>query len=473
MFHSTEQELSCHEESVAPDSIDALLSQELNRMSFQEREVICEEIHGVHSMAVTETPDFVQEKLEELEQALERIPNHEKHVYLHALKRKSPFVADAVQLRLPMLRAEVFDAHKAAVRMVKYLDLVTDLYGSEALMRPITLSDFQPEDAQLMRLGLFQMLGGRDRTGRRIMGNFADIPANFTIRSRIKNALYMYTCLAEDEETQKKGCVFIVFHPSPGSQVCSSSKERSFVRRLMESIPIRVSAIHICLHDDALSQVIKAVALLALGPEGRARTRVHTGSKTECQYSLQSFGIPAHQIPVNLNLGQLKIKAHQRWIDLRRMKETSVRRGTTFNGIECPELNDLLFGRGRPIMRHPGNVLFRNILNSRYQEYNAAPTRKEKTEIAWSIVRQLQQSKCRFLKEADGYWVEVTSDVARQKVSVGFRDIRKTVICEFGLHRPNPSGPVGIKRDLNSSTSAFLGMDDAVKRQRCNFGFAT
>jgi hypothetical protein len=87
----------------------------------------------------------------------------------------------------------------------------------------------------------------------------------------------MYICLAEDEETQQKGCVFVVFHPNPASQVCASASEREFVQRMMASIPVRVSAIHVCLHDDMVSKMIKTFFLVAIGPEGRTRTRVHIG----------------------------------------------------------------------------------------------------------------------------------------------------------------------------------------------------
>jgi hypothetical protein len=169
------------------ESVDAVLARELNRMSFQEREGISEEIHGVHSMAVNETPEFVHEKLVALEQALQRIPDHDKAAYSKAMKLQSPFVSNLEQLRLPILRAEVFDSQKAAIRMVKFLDLVYDLCGEDALMRPMNLSDFTSEDERFMRQGFFQMLAGRDRTGRRIMGHFADIPIKFSVRNRVRS----------------------------------------------------------------------------------------------------------------------------------------------------------------------------------------------------------------------------------------------------------------------------------------------
>jgi hypothetical protein len=238
------------------------------------------------------------------------------------------------------------------------------------------------------------------------------------------------------------------------------------------------------------------VFLVAIGPEGRARTRIHIGmlngkipcldmicfpryltiyhalvillkgSKIECQHALQSFGLPADQVPINTNSGKLKVKCHQKWIVLRCSKEEARRSGTEFHGIECPEHKDLLFGRGRPIMRHPGNALLRNLLQARYQEYDEAPTRTEKTKIAWSIVCQLQQSSCRFLKEDPiGYWVEVSSEIARQKVSVAFRDLRKNLEDNM-VQQAKTSSLLGVKRNLNCSTSLFLGIDGHVKRQR-------
>lgn len=184
--------------SVTPERVDAHLVQQLNRMSFQEREIINEEIHGVRSLAVEETPEFVQQKLVELDRALTELPDREKTAYLEAVRFNSLYVVNQEKLRLPILRAEVFDARKAATRLAKFLDLVLDLYGHEALMRPITLADFNSEDINLMKQGLFQMLPGRDRTGRRIMGHFADIPTEFSVRSRVSVACVccgLYECL--------------------------------------------------------------------------------------------------------------------------------------------------------------------------------------------------------------------------------------------------------------------------------------
>lgn len=216
------------------------------------------------------------------------------------------------------------------------------------------------------------------------------------------------------------------------------------------------------------------------------------GSDTECLYSLQSFGINADSIPINTNSGTRKTKNHLKWLELRQIKEGAIRSGNTFDGIDCPDLKDVLFGRGRPIMRHPGNVVLRDMLESRLEEYNAAKTKKEKTEIAWEIVRQLKGWSCRFLREdSRGWWVEVSDDVARQKVSIGFRDVRKTkdddqpvgtggvvgpsytnvtvdgtVLGLEGRQEKKRTTVTGNGQTEDSSTSVFLSLDGRGKKQR-------
>jgi hypothetical protein len=176
--------------SLKPERVDADLAQQLNQMTFEERERIHEEIHGVQSRAVEESPKFVLQKLDELDRALEYLPDKEKLAYSEAIRFRSIYVTDDEKLRLPMLRAEVFDVKKAAIRLCRFMDFVKDLYGHEALMRPVTINDFNSEDVNLMKQGIFQMIPGRDRTGRRVMGHFVDIPPEFSIRSRVsKNEL--------------------------------------------------------------------------------------------------------------------------------------------------------------------------------------------------------------------------------------------------------------------------------------------
>lgn len=177
--------------AVTAHSLDALLAQELNALTFQERQGIDEEIHGVHSSSVDETPDFVKEKLSALEREVQKIRN--KDAYDRAVQLNSSYIRDADNFLLPFLRAEFFREEEAAKRMVKFLTFMVDLYGEVALTRPMYLSDMNAEDMKFMKVGAFQVLPGRDRSGRRIYGLFDDIPPETPIKSRVGSFYFAFS----------------------------------------------------------------------------------------------------------------------------------------------------------------------------------------------------------------------------------------------------------------------------------------
>ena len=91
-----------------------------------------------------------------------------------------------------------------------------------------------------------------------------------------------------------------------------------------------------------------------------------------------------------------------------------------------PQSQDILFGRGKPFQERPGNVWFRNLLESYRDRYEAAG-KAEKTKLATEIVLVVKAHKdARFLKQSDkgNYWIEVDDKVAREKVSHSFRTRR-------------------------------------------------
>merc|ERR1711992_180084 len=71
-----------------------------------------------------------------------------------------------------------------------------------------------------------------------------------------------------------------------------------------------------------------------------------------------------------------------------------------------------------------------NIVQSKLEEYSNAKSKKGATDVTWSVVRMLKgKYGTRFLKEenmeSDGLgWIEVSNDIARQKVRAAFRDFR-------------------------------------------------
>jgi hypothetical protein len=89
--------------------------------------------------------------------------------------------------------------------------------------------------------------------------------------------MYVLTSSAEDVETQRKGLVMVIYQPAQNAKVCTHPQERENVFRIMETIPVRISAVHLCIPDNSISRMIKAVMLVAIGPDRRARTRFHKG----------------------------------------------------------------------------------------------------------------------------------------------------------------------------------------------------
>lgn len=172
---------------VDPKAVDNMLSQELQQLSFQKRSVIQEEIHGVRSPAINETPEIIEESLRALSHQLDVvIPAAEKSAYLQAKKLKDSYVVGA-DFRLRFLRSEMFDATKAAKRIVGFLDLMLEYYGTVALQRPIRMSDLGRDVMDLLRSGqALQMLPFRDRSGRRIFTVVADFGMHYDYDTRVR-----------------------------------------------------------------------------------------------------------------------------------------------------------------------------------------------------------------------------------------------------------------------------------------------
>jgi hypothetical protein len=137
------------------------------------------------------------------------------------------------------------------------------------------------------------------------------------------------------------------------------------------------------------------------------------GSHLEVVYNLQTFGISARALPFTPN-GDVVADLHKQKWEQRRKWEESV---SKVKCIGTPMNNDVIFGRGRFIQDHLGNVRFHHVIEEICPRYNQA-NRDGKTNLTAEIVHSVKESEGRFLKD-DGYgWVEVDDKIARQKVSL-------------------------------------------------------
>jgi hypothetical protein len=145
--------------------VENVVAQEINQMTLKEREVVYEELHGV-ARVVEETPEFVAQRLQALDQALREISS--KPAYDQAESICHEYV-NAPKFRLMFLRAEYFDPKKAAIRLVKFMEGKLKYFGPRALARPVFLSDLDEDDKETVRSGALQILPVRDRSGRAVL----------------------------------------------------------------------------------------------------------------------------------------------------------------------------------------------------------------------------------------------------------------------------------------------------------------
>ena len=149
------------------DEDDPFFAEELNRLTFDERNEVLNDLHGVSDVN-NENPEYVRNAIRLLLDALDRIPMTEKTAYLIALDQNPNYVHDEKFL-LMFLRADRFNVDAAALRVTAFLENKMQLFGKDKLGREITYSDLTPDDLAVLESGYAQISPGRDRAGRAIL----------------------------------------------------------------------------------------------------------------------------------------------------------------------------------------------------------------------------------------------------------------------------------------------------------------
>jgi hypothetical protein len=148
-----------------PEATSAMLAQEMAQLSVEEREKALEDVHGI-AHAVDEPLDYVETSLVLLEEELSKITRNK--VAYDLAKFQSKKYVSSEKLRLMFLRADSFDAHKAASRMVRFFDEKYELFGAEKLTKDIVLADLDPDDITVLEKGFCQVLSEKDCAGRKV-----------------------------------------------------------------------------------------------------------------------------------------------------------------------------------------------------------------------------------------------------------------------------------------------------------------
>jgi len=197
------------ERTIDPCEVDQILSRELQNLDVQDRESINEEVHGVRCLAPTETIEMLNASLMKLSQELDLIsdkPAYERSQQLGlantrnnnnnagagaALHGGGGTYVNTVNFRLKFLRCELFDAKKAAARLVTFLDLIWYLFGKEELLlRPLRITDLDKKEMAILKTGNFQLLPYRDRSGRRVFTVVSDLSLHHDFQMTVCKVLF-------------------------------------------------------------------------------------------------------------------------------------------------------------------------------------------------------------------------------------------------------------------------------------------
>jgi len=266
--------------TIDPNEIDQILSRELNNLDVRDRESISEEVHGVRCVALPETAEMLTESLSRLSEELDAI--YVKPAFDRSQKLghdASGTYVNTKDFRLRFLRCELFDAKKAAIRLVSFLDFLMDIFegNEELLLRPMRLLDFTPHELAILKAGNFQLLPYRDRSGRRILTVILNITLAFDFRISSKFLLYFFYVASESVESQRKGIVKIFYPFTSIFKTLPGLEDRKIAARLNDAVPIRTVAMHFCVPDTLHFRMFRAIVITS-APEARFRFKTHFGT---------------------------------------------------------------------------------------------------------------------------------------------------------------------------------------------------
>lgn len=148
-----------------PNEMDRIIAKEMTDLSLQEREKAENDVHGIGTKG-EEDPLMLQTGLMQLQHYVDSMKRGT--VYEEAELMDSNYVHDR-NFQLMFLRADRYNAKEAAERMIRFFDLKKSLFGTEKLVKDITMEDLSEDDRETLRSGYMQLPPYLDMAGRTIL----------------------------------------------------------------------------------------------------------------------------------------------------------------------------------------------------------------------------------------------------------------------------------------------------------------
>jgi hypothetical protein len=486
--------------------MEEYLSRRVHQLSLQEGEQVLFDIHGLPQLT-DEDPADIDNYYIELENEIQSIlsmqddddddddnnnnAQQERHhvdinkqAYIQAERQNYDYV-HGEQFRRMFLRAVRFNIKEAAQNIIYHFQVKRALFCSvtneECLGRDIRFSDLSDDDKTSLHSGYMQLLQDRDANGRSILW-LRPIPGvHKSPESVMRASWYMMMNILRDDETQKKGVVFVLYNTGCNNRDGYAMLKQFRMNQNAVHIPRKVVAMHFCTDDPQPTPYTEIHNTPLINDKMKVRFRTHIGSHTETLFKLQTYGIPIDD-PIVQGDGSLPKEWHQQWLQILQNNEqkqqqqqlavainnnnvknddghTKEQRHHHDEEIILPTKVDVLFGRGKESREHPGNLRCMAIIEEQRGPYESA-SKYKKTEIAERIVFDVYNAGGRFLKMDHQYgWQEVDEETAREKVSHYFRALRgkaktTTATTTATTSSSNASANTSYKRGVVSDDEA-------------------
>jgi hypothetical protein len=274
--------------------------------------------------------------------------------------------------------------------------------------------------------------------------------------------VYMFLVGTEDVDTQRNGIVIVIWPGSADVRFSTpNSKEHVEGYRIFASVPMRVCCMHFCFRDQPIYRLMKAGLVLMLG-EQKTRFRLLVGEDVELRYDIMGYGIPMDLIPIT-DTGTVKTKNLRDWLKVRKVIEQDSVKPTP---IDCPATHDVVYGYGKAFTMHPGNVMYRGLLEEYCEEHRDAKTLEGKKMITWKIVEEVENKGGRFLLwDKRGWWTPFNDrKEIRLKVAVTLKDHTRRVMARQNVTN-NASSTLKFERqDGKKRKREAIAADDQQKR---------
>ena len=425
-------------------------------ISLEEQEKLVFDIHGLPIINYGSDIDACKaEKLKEVEEHLAAISPAKRVPYEEARALSPEYVHN---LSKWFLEVHEGDAELAADQLVQHFENKKKLFCADndsrpkdILARDILMSDLSAHEMLLLETSCVQILPSRDAAGRVVTFCMMPDAQEEVEMSTLRFYWYLQQCLRYEKGIASKGYVSVDYYMGKGNvpAIFDLAYVEKVTNSLYDGSGLKLVVDHFCYDsdDDAMKAWVQGVALF-LDEKYRHRLRFHHGNSAEVNFNLQTYGIPTHEFPVTITQTkncdgtvsehfEINYDWHLQWLQTHREREQDTASTASSTITIIPKSCDVLFGRGRDTRVHAGNLRAKQLVDMRFEEYEAA-NKAGKTVIAQQIVDTILESQGRFLTRAtesngndsnsvsdssrtqDG-WVEVDSDTARYKIAHFFR----------------------------------------------------